>query len=158
MPRILPKAAPSSSTPPRPSRLREWLQSGRLLIGLGWTGLVLVVVDRYLQYRDRQNASNMVGMIQEEQRLKRHQLLEESKDKPVLFECVVREAYKMGGTHGLEGVAVGDVVEVLEEAVGPSKYYNLCRFKKDGELVSVGWYPISFLEKKKRRWWFGLLK
>ena len=45
---------------------------------------------------------------------------------------------------------VSDVVEVLEENVGPKndKLYHLCRKKtQDGQVMSIGWFPIRFLEK-----------
>jgi hypothetical protein len=31
------------------------------------------------------------------------------------------EEYKMGDSHGLKGVTLGDVVEVLQEDVGPGR-------------------------------------
>ena len=53
--------------------------------------------DRYLQYQDRQDASRMVGMVEEETRQKRQELLLRYKDAPALFSCIVREEYsKMG--------------------------------------------------------------
>jgi len=115
--------------------------------------LALVVGDRYLQYADRREAGNMVAYIDHEQRLKRLQLREEHKDKPALFDCIVRKEYKMGGTHGLKGAKLDDVLEVLEERVGPNGHYNLCR-RRDadtGEVLSVGWYPIAYLEKVDSR-------
>jgi len=133
------------------------------LIGLGWTGLALVVVDRYLQYVDRQDAGYHVAVIEREQRRARQKLLEEWRDSPALFVCTARQEYKgMGGTHGLKNVRLGDRIDILQERVGPGGHYNLCRLRRarpgeDGADVSVGWYPIAFLEKempksKLRRW------
>ena len=144
MPRILPPAAP-----PR-SGLRTWWDSGSLLIALGWTGLAVFALDRYLQYTDRQDAMNMVGMLSEESRQKRQVLLEEWKDKPTLYKCIVKESYKMGGSHGLKDVQVNDIVEVLQEGVGPGESYHLCRTRdEEGSVKSIGWYPIAFMEKPK---------
>ena len=164
----------SQATDQGPSRIREWWDKGNILIGIGSAGLALLVFDRYLQYTDRQDASNMVQFIKEEQRVKRKQLFEQYKDAPTKFYCVVRERYQMGGTHGLkgngdwmepgenktksseEGVHVGDILEVLEEGVGPDGHYNMCRKRDEssGRVVSVGWYPIAYMEKHPgKRWW-----
>jgi hypothetical protein len=121
----------------------------------------------------------------------RHELLLQHRHTPALFRCVVRRASAMGGSHGLRSTAtttsssssnragagnvndtdvnddsiqVNDIVEVLEEGVGPDKYYNLCRTrsKETGEVDAVGWYPIVCLEKleeaetnkkKKKSYW-----
>ena len=76
------------------------------------------------------------------------------REQPALFHCIVRRAYKnMGGSYGLQNVHVGDVVEVLEEGVGPNKHYNLCRIRKknldddDDSEEQIGWFPISYMEK-----------
>eukprot|EP00536_Pseudo-nitzschia_multiseries_P013930 jgi/Psemu1/36899/gm1.36899_g len=68
--------------------------------------------------------------------------------KPTLLHCVVR---KTGGgvTHCLEGVRLGDVVEVLEEGVGPDRAYNLCRLpigEDDDDDDVYGWFPIRWLQ------------
>lgn len=52
------------------------------------------------------------------------------------------------------GAKVGDEVKVLEERVGPDGMYHLCRLEKIHEergttAVTVGWFPISCLEKLK---------
>jgi len=92
----------------------------------------------------------MVGVLSEETRQKRQALLEEGKDKPALYNCVVKESYKMGGSHGLEDVKVNDIVEILQEGVGPGGSYHLCRTRdQEGNVVSIGWYPIGFMEKEK---------
>jgi len=72
--------------------------------------------------------------------------------KPILFHCVIRK--NTGFTHCLSGVQLGDVVEVLEERVGPDRSYNLCRLpaKSSTESKSLstdtyGWFPIRWLQK-----------
>ena len=69
--------------------------------------------------------------------------------KPTLFHCVVRKT--SGITHCLSGVQLGDVVEILQEGVGPDKAYNLCRLpaKDDASLSrdTYGWFPIRWLQK-----------
>ena len=110
---------------------------------------------------------------------KRQQLQEQYRKAPAMFECVIRRAYPMGGSHGLPKVQVGEVVQVLQEGVGPDQQYNLCRRRQltvrkdqngqngqplqnddDDDSVVVGWYPIGFMEKidppKKKRW-FGIM-
>ena len=81
--------------------------------------------------------------------------LEEESSKPSLFQCRVMAVPKyFDGTKSLMGVEVGDVVDVLEEQVGPGGTYNLCRLvrqndKKQESVISVGWYPMGCLEKVK---------
>lgn len=83
---------------------------------------------------------------------KRRQLFQEWKDSKTLFRCKIHEEYKaMGGSHGLQGVRRDDVVEVLQEGVGPGGYYNLCRTRtKGGAIDSIGWYPISYMQKIRK--------
>ena len=68
---------------------------------------------------------------------------------PTIFYCVIRK--NTGFTHCLTGVQIGDVVEVLQEGVGPQKAYNLCRLPaKQGDDLSVdayGWFPYRWLQK-----------
>ena len=79
--------------------------------------------------------------------------------KPTLFHCVIRKNH--GLVHCLPGVQLGDVVEILEEGVGPEHLYNLCRLpaktvienqEECDELPviprdSYGWFPIRWLQK-----------
>lgn len=98
----------------------------------------------------------MIKAITEEAEKRRTALYEEWKDKPALYRCkIIREYKNMGGSHGLRGLEVGDLVEVLEEKVGLGNdmNYHLCRVIKNDQ---IGWYPIGFMEPVKRRgwWWF----
>jgi len=72
--------------------------------------------------------------------------------KPTLFYCVIRT--NSGLTHCLSGVRLGDVVDVLEEGVGPNQDYNLCRLRARGDdndgpfsRDTYGWFPIRWLQK-----------
>jgi hypothetical protein len=69
--------------------------------------------------------------------------------RPFLFYCVIRKT--KGMTHSMSNIQVGDVVEVLEEGVGPNNEYNLCRFPAPQDqphaLDTVGWFPIRWLQK-----------
>lgn len=132
--------------------LREWWDNGNMLLILGWTGLAVFTLDRFLQYQQRIDARDMAESIVYDSKLQRKALLLKWKDQPALFNCVIRREYKqMGGSYGLRGILVGDIVEVLEEAIGPDKHYNLCRIQKDdgsgGNEEQIGWFPMSFMEK-----------
>jgi hypothetical protein len=74
-------------------------------------------------------------------------LLEE--DANILLYCVVRRT--SGFTHCLSSVKVGDVVEVLQEGVGPDQAYNLCRLpahsNHDMATDTCGWFPIRWLQR-----------
>ena len=76
---------------------------------------------------------------------------EQSSNKTILFQCTVKRIpLKFDGHKCLTGVNVGDVVDVLEEGVGPGGMYNLCSVNgKEGEN-NVGWYPCSCLEVVKK--------
>jgi len=91
-----------------------------------------------------------------------HTNLENEGTRPFLFYCVIRRTRYL--THSVSNVQVGDVVEVLEEGVGPNKEYNLCRFpapvidqQQEQEQQyphgtttlqhTVGWFPTRWLQK-----------
>lgn len=81
--------------------------------------------------------------------------------RPALFYGVIRKSW--GFTHCLGAtIQVGDVVEVLEEGVGPDQQYALCRYpaiivadeaKGSGDgnpppLADMyGWFPMRWLQK-----------
>ncbi|KAG7350427.1 hypothetical protein IV203_009787 [Nitzschia inconspicua] len=76
-------------------------------------------------------------------------------EMPAKLYCVVRKTH--GFTHCLTGVRIGDIVEVLEEGVGPQNAYNLCRLhppsssndddkNDDVSTVRYGWFPYRWLE------------
>lgn len=161
MPRILPSTSSpvSLQQPPVPYGWRAWWDSGSILLGLGWGGLALMGLDRYLQWQQRTERQEAVMGLEEQIQRDRRQLQEEWRDKSAKFQCIIRREYKeMSGSYGLRGVLLGDVVDVLDEAVGPEQAYNLCRIHNaDGnnEDVQIGWFPISFMEKvpHKKSFW-----
>jgi hypothetical protein len=77
--------------------------------------------------------------------------LDEYMDAETKLYCVVRRAQGWNVTHCLTGVHLGDVVEVLQEGVGPNQEYNLCRLPADENSTIqedvIGWFPIRFLQK-----------
>jgi hypothetical protein len=163
MPRIL--NFPAQSQPPIRSWRTSW-DNGSILIGLGWSGLALLALDRYLLYQIQNDSDTMIETIRDESARQKQALVAAWRDQPALYECIIRHEYKnMGGSHGLVGVVVGDVVQVLQQGVGPNQQYNLCRIPRqrtiDGEEeppVAIGWYPMAFMEQipvaaPKRSWW-----
>jgi len=174
MPRLFPSqhAASEASAAVEPattttSRWRRAWDSGTILLTIGWSGLALLTVDRYLQWQQRARRHEAVAMaktMEEEIQRDRFRLHQKYKDTPALFHCVIRREYKsMSGSHGLRGVQVGDIVEILDEGVGPDRAYNLCRHtrasrKEEGSSsssgssstdkeIQIGWFPIPFMEK-----------
>lgn len=143
-----------------PSRLRQWWDDGTILLSLGFSSLFLVAVDRFLQYQNKLEVTDTVEEIRHQVDEKRREMMERYQNSPTLFQCKVVEEYKMGGSHGLKGVKVGDVVEILQEDVGPGEYYHLCRTRdpETADVLSIGWYPLGYMEpietSKKRRWMF----
>jgi hypothetical protein len=140
-----------------PSRLRQWWDDGTILLTLGFSSLFLVGVDRFLQYQNKQEVTDTVKEIRHQVEEKRREMMEQYQDSPTLFQCKVVEEYKMGGSHGLKGVKVGDVVEILQEDVGPGEYYRRTR-DENADILSIGWYPQGYMEPvetpKKRKWMF----
>lgn len=69
--------------------------------------------------------------------------------RPILSYCVVRRT--SGFTHCLTSVQLGDVVEVLQEGIGPKRAFNLCRLPAHpDEPLSTdiyGWFPTRWLQK-----------
>jgi hypothetical protein len=73
-----------------------------------------------------------------------------TQEQPILY-CVIRRADGWNVTHCLSGAQVGDVVEVLQESVGPNREYNLCRLYRENsqqhqEQAVLGWFPIRWLQ------------
>jgi hypothetical protein len=130
-------------------------------MGIGSAGLLLLTIDRYLQYlqySERRDVFGMVGSLQEVEARKRAEIFEMYKDKPVLYHAKVIFKYQMSGTHGLKSVKLGDTLQVLEEGVGPGQGYSMCRKRNEesGEVASIGWYPVTFVERiqpKRKAWW-----
>ena len=100
----------------------------------------------------RQGSSNELLRQEYEQWFKMQtaqQNYEQDSSSEVLLYCVIRRA--TGVTHCLTGAEVGDLVEVLQESVGPDKQYNLCRLHRKNvqglqQESVVGWFPIRWLQ------------
>lgn len=131
-------------------RWHLWRQNGTLEIAIGSTLLGLILVDQVLQYRQDQQRNQLMHLLQmdansynradnEEQQKQRH-----AEQLPTLFRCTIRRLPNLDGSKTLNTVQIGDVVEVLEEKVGPGEMYNLCRNTSNEE---VGWFPTICLEK-----------
>jgi hypothetical protein len=112
--------------------LRNWWDSGTILIGIGWMGLVTIMVELYLQrsiaMKESVDREQMIQDIVYSAQQQRQLLYEQYRTAPALYQCRVIHYYKMGGSHGLQNVKLNDVVDVLSERVGPKQLYHLCRF------------------------------
>jgi len=138
---------PPPPPPVQTSKLRQWWDNGNILIGFGWTLCAVLALDRYLLYSESRNVDIAMAEIEQESNDKRAEIFDVHRDDPVQFQCTVRQAYRMGGSHALMHVQVGDVIDVLHEGVGPQELYNLCRISQNGHVWSIGWYPVQYLEK-----------
>jgi len=150
-------------------RLRDLRNNGTPEIVFGSVILILLAADRFLQAQQRDGRERMMRLMEREIRLDaaggndgRHEYrtegevlksFDDREESPMLFRCLVRRTLRnFDGTKCLTNVKVGDVVEVLEEGVGPGNAYNLCRIRSENESgkdekVSVGWFPMTCLEK-----------
>lgn len=122
---------------------------GGILIGLGWALLGLVAIDQLLQYRQEQEAKEhrrMLYLMQEE--ANEENQAQWDTNLPTLFKCRIAHIEpSLDGTKMLRNVGVGDVVEILEEDIGPNEAYHLCRNPSSDRPGSIGWYPIQYLER-----------
>ena len=148
-------------------RLARLRSNGTPEIVFGVGLLTLLAADQLLQsQQDAQHRSDREAVLKRLQhdvdadmakdRSDGHTLsAEEESSKPSLFQCRVMAVPKyFDGTKSLMGVEVGDVVDILSEQIGPGGTYNLCRLVRQEEgkkevVVSMGWYPMSCLEKVK---------
>lgn len=141
------------------SSVSEPWNSGSILLLLGFGGVSIMAYEYYLGVVERTDANKMMQEIKETTAIRRHKLMFENKDKPALYQGRITTVYKhMGGSHGLRKAKQDDVVDILQENVGPHGIYNLCRLYDDkkkkpenpeqGRTVkSIGWYPMKYIEK-----------
>ena len=148
-------------------RLARLRSNGTPEIVFGVGLLTLLAADQLLQsQQEAQHRSDREAVLKQlqydvnadmaKERSDGHTLsAEEESSKPSLFQCRVMAVPKyFDGTKSLMGVEVGDVVDILNEQIGPGGTYNLCRLVRQEEgkkevVVSVGWFPMSCLEKIK---------
>ncbi len=159
------------------AQLQAWWNNGTILIALGWTALLTIVLDRYLQHQllrqgsvfdsssSSLNKEEMINELVTSTQQQRQLLYQQYSTAPALYQCQVKRYYKMGGSHGLYNVQLNDVLDVLVEHVGPKQAYHLCRLKRapnandddddksmmdpkhGNSVVELGWYPVTHLEK-----------
>jgi len=154
----------------------NWRRNGTPELLFGFTILILLGVDHFLQREQEQTRldlkNQMRTLVREDQKSEyesNQQNHDQHKTASALFQCKIRrvppeyfDGYKCLSSHLIQ---VGDVVDVLEEQVGPDKMYHLCRTTtttttlkkekqkeddKDNESVliqHIGWFPTSCLEK-----------
>lgn len=126
-------------------------KDGTLEFVIGGTLLTLLLVDRFLVYQQNEDRTQFLKHIDNGTR-RSPQDLQEMADwynMPSLFACTIRKLpANLDGYKCLTGVKEGDVVQVLQEQVGPDGMYNLCRKLDDkGLATSAGWFPTMYLEK-----------
>jgi hypothetical protein len=95
MPRVLPTAF---ATPIKAEQTTK--KGGSFLITSGWILLGVLAVDQGLQFLDRREAHQAVAELQRAEANVRRKFYEDWKDKPTLFETVVRCEYKVSDDVG----------------------------------------------------------
>ena len=139
-----------------PPKNQNWKRNGTPEIVIGGSVLAILAIDQVLQMqqeRERKITMEQIKSIARyEEKVAAHEVKSQVKQK-VLFKCIIRRVPKyFDGSMVLKGGKVGEVVEVLEERVGPDGMYHKvrCAEKKDGTVDSsrdIGWFPISCLER-----------
>ncbi len=156
--------APKSSSTSWP-RLAELRHNGTPEMIIGITVLAVLGVDYAIQVRNGEQKEEMYRQLQREVKrdgeIAREDMIKAGLDsEKALFKCVVRRIPpNFDGHKCLTDVSIGDVVDVMEEGVGPGGQYNLCSIRRKTQQircedksesenrVSVGWLPCSCLEK-----------
>ncbi|KAL3811594.1 hypothetical protein ACHAXA_010563 [Cyclostephanos tholiformis] len=147
-------------------RLGELRRNGVPEIVFGSTILALVGIDYVVRVLTDKPREDIYRQLERELRQDEvttreddKRMLDDGVAKTLKFKCIIRRLPKhFDGHKCLQNVKVGDIVDVLEEGVGPGGQYNLCLIEStaknplkeslvDGSSVSVGWFPCSCLEK-----------
>lgn len=149
-------------------RLGELRHNGTPEIVLGSIILGLAGIDYVLQVRNDNQRSDMYNQLEHE--VRRDEATTREEDEKMLnegvaakskFQCVIRRVpQNFDGHKCLKNVKLGDVVNVIEEGVGPGGQYNLCSVERDApkkkagddssgneQRKSIGWFPCSCLQK-----------
>jgi hypothetical protein len=155
-----------SAASPFRDRLKDLRQNGTPELVFGGLVLAVVGIDYYLQQRNDRQRNEMIHRF--EQEVKQDEAIsrkEESElinknggvDMKTQFQCYVRRVPKQFDGHKcLTNLKVGDIVNVLQEGVGPDNKYNLCSIERspalpvaadEKRIISIGWFPCSCLEK-----------
>lgn len=142
-------------------------KNGTPEILIGSTLLLMLAADHFLQNMQRYERADVLTRLQKEVEADKRSTVVDgfsatmdfhsAKDAPFMFRCVVRRIPELfDGTKSLTNVKVGDIVDVVEEGVGPGGAYNLCRLCQtsdtetgcaNGDEMSIGWFPTICLEK-----------
>lgn len=147
-------------------------ERGGIWIYIGWTILGLVGVDQVLQYKQEQEDNERRQMLAEMQLEADNasiNVADWDEALPTIFTCKIihidsgldgtkmltRSKSDRGGKRsGINrNIKRGDIVEILEDSVGPSQRYHLCRMRErrsdsnDKSATVIGWYPIDYLER-----------
>jgi len=147
------------------SRLSELRHNGTPEMVIGITVLAVLGVDYAIQVRNGEQKEEMYRQLQREVKrdgeIAREDMMKAGTDSTKsLFQCTVRRIPpNFDGHKCLTDVRIGDVVDVMEEGIGPGGQYNLCSIRRETQQnkrddnsgsknrVSVGWLPCSCLEK-----------
>jgi hypothetical protein len=115
-------------------RLRELRRNGVPEIAFGSMILALAGIDYVIRVRNDKPREGMRRQLEHEvrqdemtTRMEDRRMLDEGIAKTSKFKCIVRRVpQNFDGHKCLQNVKVGDVVDILEEGVGPGRQYNLC--------------------------------
>jgi hypothetical protein len=143
-----PPMADSTTNPTLAQRLRGHWESGSILIYASWLCLLPFGVEYVLSIRNNHEQAALFEEFERKRRELEYRWDDERKQllqKEALFECVIRIDTKLDGYKLFDG-KVGDVVQVLAEATGPGRLFNLVRGTGSKSHL-VGWYATQYLEK-----------
>lgn len=144
----------------------NWKRNGTPEIIIGTTILTMLLVDTMIQkYNDsspsisKETVLRQLELAIEKDEMTKHKstnlantihpLLDlNGKEKATLYKCQIMKTPKyFDGTRSLKNVKVNDVVEVVQEFVGPDSNYHLCKIEKKGKKEETSSKPTSIKAK-----------
>ena len=132
----------------------DWKRNGTPELFVGFSILGFLAIEKIIelqQTNDRKKFMQSMKTVLRHERMALDEENDEGKEidgsKKALFKCTIRRIPKnFDGSMALKGTKVGEVVEVLEERVGPDGMYHKVRHENKNGSKAIGWFPISCLE------------
>lgn len=111
--------------------------------------IAMMIFDHYLEYLDITISQRTTQAIQERAAQEFNVNHDDKRQQQRWMHSEAQwnaKVARVGGPRYLRNLRVGDIVDILEESVGPGQAYHMCRVRDAQGNVSVGWYPIAFLQ------------
>ena len=124
-----------------PTSIQNLFHNGTPEILLGSSILFYV---SYSFYMDNQQSKTRQRILLDDMIMQQKQQLNEETSTKTLYssKVIIPIPASFDGFKCLVGVQLNDVVDIIEEDVGPGNRYHLCRLDS-----KIGWLPNSYLKR-----------